>query len=179
MDKAWKPIALTGVAVGILSVGATLLILNLFPDVANVAGLHPRFVIEEPPKAPQASQNSPQPGRYIILWSPRVERNTFLLDTGTGRVWVLTSYPYLIGEPDAWAYMERLDNLDEMIAFEDKYGKKKSSTQSSIPHIPLPPDWKQYDASAKHEWCALQYDRPEQVKACELENSATAPKPPR
>ena len=63
------------------------------------------------PPAP-AVQASPQ-GRYQIVFSQHVRADTFLLDTQTGKVWTHTSYPFLEGDPDAWAVQPRLDNDEQ------------------------------------------------------------------
>jgi len=60
-------------------------------------------------QAPQASAQS-QAGRYQIVTSPVLARNTFLLDTQTGRIWQLTQFTNLKDEPTAWMIQPRLDN---------------------------------------------------------------------
>lgn len=40
-----------------------------------------------------------------------------MLDTATGKVWQLAQFTDLSGQPTAWEYMERLDNIQELSAF--------------------------------------------------------------
>jgi hypothetical protein len=42
--------------------------------------------------------------------SPHGARDTFLLNTETGRVWQLTVFTFLNGEPVVWNAMPRIDN---------------------------------------------------------------------
>ncbi len=60
---------------------------------------------------------SETPPRFQIVFSPHAARDTFLLDTATGRVWQLTSFSYLDGEPVAWDLMTRIDNKDDFGRF--------------------------------------------------------------
>jgi hypothetical protein len=56
-------------------------------------------------------------GRFQIFYSPHAARDTFLLDTETGRVWQLTGFSYLDGEPVAWDLMTRIDNKEDLGRF--------------------------------------------------------------
>jgi len=49
-----------------------------------------------------------------------------LLDTETGRVWQLTSFTYLEGEPVAWDLMARIDNKDDYGRFIKEHSKTPS-----------------------------------------------------
>lgn len=64
-----------------------------------------------------APEPAARPGRYIVVHSPHVERDTILLDTETGRTWVLTSFTDYQNGPSGWVPMPRLDNDAEMLAF--------------------------------------------------------------
>lgn len=57
------------------------------------------------------------PGRYQIVSNPSVARDTFLLDTSTGRVWQLTQFGDIIGEPSAWDMIPRIDTDEDFNAF--------------------------------------------------------------
>lgn len=74
----------------------------------------------QPPPAP-AVQPPPTPpseiGRYQIIFSPHVERDTFMLDTQTGKIWQLTQYTDLNGQPTVWQYMDRIDSFQDLGAF--------------------------------------------------------------
>jgi hypothetical protein len=62
-------------------------------------------------------------GRFQIFYSPHGARDTFLLDTQTGRVWQLTSFSYLDGEPVAWDLMTRIDNKEDFQRFIQEHSK--------------------------------------------------------
>jgi hypothetical protein len=64
------------------------------------------------------------PGRYQIVMSPLNARDVFLLDTSTGRVWQRTTMQYLLGEPDIWEIVPRLDNDADLAKFERAIGFK-------------------------------------------------------
>jgi hypothetical protein len=49
-------------------------------------------------------------GPYQIVMSPHGARDTFLINTETGRVWQLTVFTFLNGEPVVWNAMPRIDN---------------------------------------------------------------------
>jgi hypothetical protein len=66
------------------------------------------------------------PGRYQIVLSPLNARDVFLLDSATGRVWQRTTLSFLIGEPDVWIIVPRLDSDDEREKFERETGFKKT-----------------------------------------------------
>lgn len=69
-----------------------------------------------------------QPGRYQIVTSPHNVRDTFLLDTGSGRVWRLIRYTDMEEEPTAWNEMPRFDHDKGVIATMIKYGLKFKTT---------------------------------------------------
>jgi hypothetical protein len=55
--------------------------------------------------------------RFQIFYSPHAARDTFLLDTTTGRVWQLTSFSDLTGQPSAWDLMTRIDSNEDLDKF--------------------------------------------------------------
>jgi hypothetical protein len=61
------------------------------------------------------SQPSTTQGRYVIVFSPLARADTFLLDTETGRVWQLTTYTDVAGEPRVWRNMLRIDSEADLI----------------------------------------------------------------
>lgn len=72
--------------------------------------------------------NSPIPqGRYQIVISPHAARDTFLLDTETGRVWALTAFVFLNGEPVVWKLMPRIDDDDDYARVVREHGKNRVS----------------------------------------------------
>ena len=79
-------------------------------------------------------------GRFRIFFSPHVRADTFLVDTQTGRVWRLTQFTGLNGEPAAWVPMSRLDNPEDQAAFVRANGGKQSpqipadQPKSGLPH---------------------------------------------
>ena len=62
----------------------------------------------DPPK------EQPQVGRYVIVHSPQIERDTVLLDTATGKTWEAVTFTNLEDAPTAWRPMARTDDADEM-----------------------------------------------------------------
>jgi hypothetical protein len=61
---------------------------------------------------PSALAATPMPrnGRYVIVFSPIARADTFLLDTQKGKVWQLTRFNDLVGEPLVWDDMGIIDN---------------------------------------------------------------------
>jgi hypothetical protein len=57
-------------------------------------------------------------GRYQIVLSPHLRADTFLLDTKTGRVWVMAKFSDVNGEPTAWEPIDRLDNDEQILVWE-------------------------------------------------------------
>ncbi|HEX7856254.1 MAG TPA: hypothetical protein VF489_09065 [Sphingobium sp.] len=53
-------------------------------------------------------------GRFVIVHSPHVQRDTVLLDTATGKTWQLQSAAFREGEPEVWEPMTRMDNAAEV-----------------------------------------------------------------
>lgn len=50
-------------------------------------------------------------GRYTIIHSPHIEKDTMLLDTVTGQTWRLVVVTDSVGDPNAWEPVYRLDTL--------------------------------------------------------------------
>lgn len=95
------------------------------------------LALASPAIAQQAQTPPPRDGRYAIVFSPRVERDTFLLDTATGRVWQLTQYTFLEGEPSAWATLPRLDSDQDETNFVRR-NVRKPVEPPAIPTAPKP-----------------------------------------
>jgi hypothetical protein len=93
----------------VLTVGAALTILT---SQANAQDLS------------RADLFSQQPGRYQIVTSPHNVRDTFLLDTGTGRVWRLVRYTDMENEPTVWDEMPRNDQDKSFFQMVAKFGLK-------------------------------------------------------
>ena len=53
-------------------------------------------------------------GRFQIFFNPNVRADTFLVDTQTGKVWRMTTYTDIIGEPTIWQFMERIDTKEQL-----------------------------------------------------------------
>jgi hypothetical protein len=64
-------------------------------------------------------------GRYQIVTSPHNARDTFLLDTETGRVWQLTVFSFLNDDPVVWNLMPRIDTPDDYGAVIKDHGRKQ------------------------------------------------------
>ncbi|HUO89898.1 MAG TPA: hypothetical protein VMU08_12040 [Rhizomicrobium sp.] len=87
-----------------------------------------------PAKPPTAVKPSPQEvGRYQIVFSPHARADTYLLDTETGRVWVMTQFTDLKGKPTAWNLTDRLDNFADMDVFAALHGPIEKTPSSAPP----------------------------------------------
>lgn len=66
-------------------------------------------------QAPQTTRSA-QPGRYQLIMHPgeMPRMNTFLLDTETGKIWVMVAAP---DSSTFWEPMDKVDNLVEEAAF--------------------------------------------------------------
>ncbi|HTS48294.1 MAG TPA: hypothetical protein VMH05_10150 [Bryobacteraceae bacterium] len=63
-------------------------------------------------------------GRYQIVMNPEFARNTFLVDTQVGKVWRLTQFTDVKGEPTGWVVMARLDTDQDVFAWALRQGFK-------------------------------------------------------
>lgn len=68
--------------------------------------------------SPPATRSTPttEVGRYVIVHSPQIERDTVLLDTATGKTWQQVTWTDLQNNPTGWTAMARDDNDEEMNA---------------------------------------------------------------
>lgn len=57
-------------------------------------------------------------GRYQLMVNPNAPTDTLLLDTQTGKVWQRRKFSYIPGEPIAWTFMERVDDVGQVTTFE-------------------------------------------------------------
>lgn len=67
--------------------------------------------------------------RYQIVFSPRTERNTYLLDTATGRTWAQVTFTDLNGEPTVWVLVDRIDADSDRLRVINRYGTKGSASR--------------------------------------------------
>ena len=65
------------------------------------------------------------PGRYVIVHSPHIQGDTVLLDTVTGRTWLLVQDSSRNDDPTYWTPMAREDNPSEMNMFLQNHPAKK------------------------------------------------------
>lgn len=72
-----------------------------------------KFGAQQSPEIPARAVRAPV-GRYQIVFSPNVRADTFLLDTQKGRVWQMTKFSDLPGEPTAWNEMDVIDSSGEV-----------------------------------------------------------------
>jgi hypothetical protein len=97
-----------------------------------IAGATPVPVFAQSTPAPRNTVNDFWPsgqngeGRFRIFFSPHARADTYLLDTQTGKVWQLTQFTGLNGEPTAWVPMSRLENSEDQAAFVRAHGGKRS-----------------------------------------------------
>ncbi len=57
-------------------------------------------------------------GRFTIIFNPEIRADMFLLDTQTGKTWSRVRFTSAVGEPVVWSYDDRLDSLEDRIAWE-------------------------------------------------------------
>lgn len=75
----------------------------------------------------EAQEVQSERGRFIIIMSPTVRADTFLLDTVSGQVWRQEQFTDVKGEPTVWHTMVRLDNAAESHNFIEALGLKSPS----------------------------------------------------
>ncbi len=110
-----------------MNVATVLSLVRFYPELVGHLVASPKteatatsqFTLEPPTAAPA---KTPAPaGRYVIVFSPHVRADTYLLDTQEGRVWVHATFTDLKDEPDAWVYRDRLDDdIDKSVFAEHK-----------------------------------------------------------
>ena len=67
---------------------------------------------KNPPSSPSAGNHTC--GRYQVFFSPHARADAYLVDTETGRIWEKVTYSNLVGEPEAWLPLARIDNDIEL-----------------------------------------------------------------
>src|SRR4051794_956769 len=92
--------------------------------------LIPTFAVAQQSKPVSGASTSISGARYQIVMSPLTARDTFLLHTETCKVWQLTSFGGVQGEPVAWNYMEKIDDSEKYFRF--LRSVKKVSAQGRI-----------------------------------------------
>lgn len=75
-----------------------------------------------------AAAGIPQAGRYVIVHSSEVERDTILLDTATGRTWSRVEVGDLTDEPPAWEPMPQLNSNADLAALRDRHPPKDQAS---------------------------------------------------
>jgi hypothetical protein len=68
---------------------------------------------------------APTPGRFQIVFSPTARADTFMLDTQTGKAWQFTRYTDLIGEPQVWLPVPRIDGQADLAVWLSTQTPKK------------------------------------------------------
>ena len=85
----------------------------------------------------EAGSGPVQVGRYVIVHSPQVERDTILLDTGTGKTWSRVELSSISGSPPGWEPMARTDDNEAMSALRETDGAaplKNGANESAESH---------------------------------------------
>lgn len=96
-----------------------------------------------PPPPNPAAMSAPAPatpsmppsevGRFVIVHSPHIQRDTVLLDTETGQTWILVQLTDVNDEPAEWEPMFRLpEDYAKIVA---QYGLKSRRGQSTAASI--------------------------------------------
>lgn len=107
----------------------------------------PAIALPSPPQSREATVVSAStapgtlPARFQLSFSPFARADTFLLDTQTGRVWQLTKFTSLKGDPIAFDEVAVIDEtrsagipLDE---FKSQYESKTKAVTAEPDFIPL------------------------------------------
>ncbi|MEO7027526.1 MAG: hypothetical protein ABI056_08230 [Caulobacteraceae bacterium] len=81
----------------------------------------------------QKEISAPQIGRFVIVHSAEVERDTILLDTATGRTWSRVQVDDLTDEPAAWDPMPQLNSNADRAGLEHAHPPKNGAPTSSTP----------------------------------------------
>jgi len=66
--------------------------------------------------------------RYQIVFSPHLRADTFLLDTQKGRIWQMTQFTDVPGQPSAWADMDIIDSQGEIGMTYSEFRKQYAAT---------------------------------------------------
>ena len=81
-------------------------------------------------------------GRYMIVHSPHVERDTVLLDTVTGKTWGLVQESELDGAPTAWQPMPQINTPADYETLRQRNGDAAAPTphapRAEAPVVPTP-----------------------------------------
>jgi len=90
------------------------------------------FLVSSAAMAQQAPAQ--RDGRFVIMFSPLVRADTFLLDTATGKIWQMVQMSDVKGEPKAWEFMDRVDDFKAESAFIAAHGGfKPEATPETAP----------------------------------------------
>ena len=73
---------------------------------------------------------SPGAPRFQLFVNPSVRQDTFLLDTATGKVWRMIQMADALGEPTVWRSEDRIDNLDEEVAWWKSHALKPEAVKA-------------------------------------------------
>lgn len=72
-----------------------------------------------------------QSARYQIVINPSMRRDTFLLDTQTGKVWKPAEYVDMVGNPEVWEPMDRPENQEQLYRWVASQTAKPAAKQGS------------------------------------------------
>jgi hypothetical protein len=75
-------------------------------------------------RAQEKPKSASDVGRYVIVHSPHIQRDTMLLDTVTGQTWQMVQFSDLKGEPVAWQRVTKLDTAEDYQVFFKTYASK-------------------------------------------------------
>jgi hypothetical protein len=77
--------------------------------------------VDAPAGAPDVPEVS---GRFVVVHSPQVERDTVLLDTATGRTWTESQITDVKGDPLVWVPMPQMNGAADWSALVAQHGSK-------------------------------------------------------
>jgi photosystem II stability/assembly factor-like uncharacterized protein len=70
-------------------------------------------------------------GRYVIVHSPHLERDTMLLDTATGQTWTLISVTDVKGNPLVWDRVRQMNTDEDWSNLIQKHGSTSNAARSA------------------------------------------------
>ena len=83
---------------------------------------------QQPSKSPPAPREHTC-GRYQVFFGPHARADQYLVDTDTGRIWQKTAYTDLVGEPEVWLPLTRVDNDADFNAWVKKQTLKPKTEE--------------------------------------------------
>jgi hypothetical protein len=90
-----------------------------------------------PSGAAEASDDTGDTGRFVIVHSPQVERDTILLDTETGRTWQQVTVSDAANEPTVWVPIPEMNGPKDWSALYAQHPAKPAPTETPVEGNPF------------------------------------------